>query len=340
MLILISCTGEMPSNDVPAQYAHVLRSNSYEHTTLIEDMCNDMELVMKNHNVPYGAVIVSDCKTGNILGIAEYSSRGYFKGEYINKQIVCSSLFKIVTLSAAVGKGIYKPDSRIKYYGSMYSELNNYMKVRKKGKYIYTSVGYAMAKSNNPAFAEIGLVLGKKNLDEYANKLFFNNREIRGMKTGYTEEYSSEEEIAKLSSGLDFSYTTVFHQLMIAMMLGNNGELIVPRISEKDRTIKKKMLSENTVNYLMQAMKDTPVKGTSSPIFRNYSDISSRTYAKTGSLYGRDPGGFYNWFSAVYKGEKSNYAIVSVIVNDPVWEIKASYMGLKAIQFIRKYADN
>ncbi len=339
-IIIASCTGEMPGNDVPAEYAYVIRSHSYENTSLIDSMCHDLELVMKNHSVPYGAVIVADCRNGEILGIAEYSHRGYFKGEYINKYLVCSSLFKIVTLSGAIGKGLYKPDSKVKYFGSMYSELDNYHVLRKKALPNYSSIRNAMAKSNNPAFAEIGLVMGEKNILEYGDKLLFNKTVLRGMNTGYIEEISSQNGIAKLSAGLDFSYTTVFHQLMIAMMLGNNGELMVPKINCSDSAIKKRILSETTVDYVMKTMKETVISGTSGKIFRDFGNIAENTYAKTGSLYGYSPEGFYNWFMGIYKGNKTNYAVISVIVNDPIWEIKASYMGLKAIQLLRKYADN
>ncbi|MCK4523764.1 hypothetical protein KAU15_02455 [candidate division WOR-3 bacterium] len=340
ILLLTGCSELLPQNDTPAEYAYIIRTGNYENTGLIQEMCEDMKLVLKNHKVPYGVAIIANCKSGQILGIAEYSERGYFRGEYINSNLVCSSLFKIIPLSAAIGKGIYKPDSKIKYYGSMYSELKDYLSIRKKQKALYSTVAHGVAKSNNPVFAEIGMILGKKAIIEYAEKFLFNNSKISGMQLGYIDSIKGDRELIKLTSGLDYSYVTPFHALMIAMTIGNDGNLMVPFINSTDRKIQKKIVSKTTNDFMMKALSETTKKGTSKKMFVKFPKIAEKTYAKTGSLYGKNPGGFYNWFMGIYKGEKTNYAIITLVVNDPKWEIKSSYMGIKCIQFIRKYADN
>lgn len=341
IMVLTSCRDSKPSNDVYKEYLYYLKYGTYDGITVNDSICSDIELVMKNHKLPYGVGIVADCGTGEIIGIAEFSNRKYKKGEYINKPLEATSIFKIVTLAAAIGSGTYKPDSKIAYYGSRYSELKNYSKTRKNTKLRnYTTVMRASAMSNNPAFGEIGMNVGYARIAEYAKKFLFTNTQIRGINTGYIDSTEGNDELARLSSGLQYSHMSPFHALMIAMSLGNEGVLVYPRMDKSDKKGETRIISKTTTEKILESMSKTVVYGTSSGIFKKDKYVSSGTFAKTGSLYETDPPGHHNWFVAVYKGEKTNYAIVALTVNDPIWEIKASYMGLKIIQFVRKYEEN
>lgn len=339
-LIFTGCRNR-PRNDVYEEYKYFLKHGTYELCTADSNISSDIRLVLENHKVPYGVGIVADCSTGEILGIAEYSQRKYKDGTYINRNLDATSIFKIVTLAAAIGNGIYKPDTKLAYYGSRYSELKNYLKTRKNSKLKnFTTVTKASAMSNNPAFGEIGINVGYSSIAEYAAKFMFTGRNIRGINTGYIDAVSGDEELVKLASGLQYSYMSPLHALMIAMSLGNEGVLVYPKLNKDDKTSKVRIISSGTTEKILESLSKTVVYGTSSGIFKKYPDIRSRTYAKTGSLYETDPEGHHNWFVAVYKGKKTNYAIIALTVNDPKWEIKASYLGLKIIEFVRKYAEN
>lgn len=336
-----SCGRSVPQNDIFAEYLYFQRTNDTINTVINEDIQRDIGLMMKNHKVPYGVILVSDARNGRILAVDEYSTRGYEKGKYINKPLVAASIFKIVSLATAIGTGIFNPKDKIEYYDRPYSELTRYMEKRKYTKYgVTTTVENALALSNNSAFAEIGLKLNGKKLSEYANKFLFNKKMIRGINTGYIDNPENQTEMIKLCSGLKHSYMSPFHALLIAMSIANNGTLVIPYINKNDKKESITVVGKNTANGILDAMSSTTISGTSKRTFSKNTDIAKNTYAKTGSLIGTNPDGYYNWFLGVYDGKKSRYAIVVLTVNDPKWSVKANYLGYKTIEFIRKYEEN
>ncbi len=340
--MFISCfQREIPKNNIFQEYKYIVETGNINNTKINSNINSDINTVMKNHKIPYAFIIAADCKTGEIIAINEYSERIYPKGKYINTPILASSIFKLIPLAAVIGKGIYKPNNTIKYYGNLYSDLKNYFKIRNNKKYKHTiSLTNAIAKSCNPAFAEIGLSLDKKTIIEYSKKFLFTKGKIRGMNLGYIDSLEENKDKAFLCSGLKYSNLTGFHALMIAIAIGNEGVLEIPKININDKKEQKRIISKTTANYMLQAMKNTTLTGTSAKIFKIDKNIAKKTFAKTGSLYGKNPNGFYNWFVGIYEGKNTNYAIVAFVVNDATWDVKASYLGFKTIQFIRKYVEN
>lgn len=338
-----SCSRGMPSNDVFAEYIFAAKNpDEIKSSTLNSEIQRDVQLVMKNHKVPYGVVLVAECGSGKVLAASEYSTRGYKTGQYINKPVVASSIFKIVSLSAAIGSNVLNPSDRISFYDRPYSELNNYLSKRnKKYNRREISVRDALAMSNNSAFAEIGIrVNNHGKILQYARNYFFTGEKIKGIETGYIDSTKTLSEHIKLYSGLKYSYMSAFHALLIAMSVGNGGRLVLPFINPKDRQKSITVVSKGIADGVMKAMSATTTTGTSKKTFSANREIAERTCAKTGSLTGRNPDGYYNWFVGVYKGKKKNYAVVVLTVNDPKWSVKANYLAFKTIEFIRKYAEN
>jgi len=341
LLLLSSCSAGIPKNNLYEEYMYIQRTKDFSKTSINEEIQRDILLVMKNHKVPYGAVIVADARDGRILAVEEHSERGYDKGEFINKPVSAASIFKIITLGAAIGSGVFNAKDKIKYYDSPYSELNKYMDKRKSKSYgVTTTVENAIALSNNSAFAEIALKLDKKKLYEYSEKFFFTNSSLSGIKTGYIEKPKDSTELIQLCSGLKFSYMSPFQALLIAMTIANDGELKVPYINMSDSKKSITAIKKIVANGLLEAMSSTTILGTSKKQFSNNIEIAKHTYAKTGSLYGYSPDGYYNWFMGIYDGKKSRYAVVVLTVNDPKWSVKANYLAYKSIEFIRKHEEN
>ncbi|MDD3804500.1 MAG: penicillin-binding transpeptidase domain-containing protein [bacterium] len=331
----------MPRNNVYDEYMYIQRKKDYSKSVINEEIQKDLLTVMKNHKVPYGVVLVADARNGRILAAEEHSERGYDKGEYINSPLAAASIFKIVTLGTAIGTGVFNARDEIKFYDRPYSELNKYMKKRKTRSYgVTTTVENAMALSNNSAFAEIGLKLNRKSLYEYAEKFLFSSSTLSGMKTGYIVKPKDSTELIQLCSGLKNSFMTPFQAMMIAMAVANDGELKVPYINNSDSRRSLNIIRKNVANGLLDAMSSTTVSGTSKKQFSQNPDIAKRTYAKTGSLYSKNPDGYYNWFVGIYDGTKSRYAVIVLTVNDPKWSVKANYIAYKAIEFVRKYEEN
>ncbi|MEO0234606.1 MAG: penicillin-binding transpeptidase domain-containing protein [candidate division WOR-3 bacterium] len=336
----VSCS-KIPKDDLFKEYLYIKTHKDFKNTTINEKIQEDISLVLKNHKVPYGVVIISDARDGRILAIDEYSQRGYDFGKYINKPLQAASIFKIVTFFASLNSNVYNSKDTIKYYDRMYSELRNYLAKRKSIRiYNKTTVKEAMAFSNNSAFAEISLKLKKERIIDSAERLFFTNDKIKGINTGYIEIPKDSNSLIKLASGLDYSYMSPLHALLIIMAIGNSGKLVLPYINKKDGKKTINVMNNYLANEILNSLSLTTKIGTARKQFSKNIDIASKTYAKTGSLYANDPDGYYNWFVGIYDGRKSRYGIVVLTVNDPQWSVKANYIAFKAIEFIRKYEEN
>lgn len=339
-ILNISCSN-IPKDDLFKEYMYIKTHKKFENTTINEEIQKDISLVLKNHKVPYGVVIVSDARDGRILAIDEYSQRGYDFGKYINKPVQAASIFKIVTFFASLNSNVYNSRDTIKYYDKMYSELRNYLTKRKSTKfYNKTTIKDAMAFSNNSAFAEISLKLKKERIIESSKKLFFTREKIRGINTGYIEIPEDSNSLIKLASGLDYSYMSPLHALLIIMAVGNDGKLVLPYINKNDTKKSINVMNNNFADEILSSLSMTTKIGTARKQFSKDSDIALRTYAKTGSLYANDPDGYYNWFVGIYDGKKSRYGIVVLTVNDPEWSVKANYIAFKSIEFLRKYEED
>ncbi len=338
--LIVSCS-RLPKDDLFKEYLYIKTHNSFENTTINENIQKDISLVLKNHKVPYGVVIISDVRDGRILAIDEYSKRGYDIGKYINKPLQAASIFKIVTFFASLRSNVYNSRDTIKYYDRMYSELRNYLNRRQTTKvYNKTTVKEAMAFSNNSAFAEISLKLKREKIVDSAERLFFTGEKIRGINTGFIELPEDSSSLIKLASGLEYSYMSPLHALLIIMSVGNDGKLVLPYINKNDSKKSLNVMEKSIANEILNSLSLTTKIGTARKQFSKNPEISSKTYAKTGSLYANDPDGYYNWFVGIYDGDKSRYGIVVLTVNDPQWAVKANYIAFKAIEFIKKYEEN
>jgi cell division protein FtsI/penicillin-binding protein 2 len=54
--------------------------------------------------------------------------------------------------------------------------------------------------------------------------------------------------------------------------------------------------------------------------------------AKTGSINGNDPVGYYSWFAAYAPADDPQIALIALVINQPKWKIKASYVGEQALE--------
>lgn len=341
LFFIISCTTNFPKDDLFKEYLHLKKYEDFANTFVNKNLQKDIHLIMKNHKVPYGVVIISDVRNGRIIAIDEYSQRGYDYGKYINKPLQAASIFKLITFYAALSSNIYNSNDSIKYYDRMYSELRNYLEKRNKTKfYNKTTIKNAMALSNNAAFAEISLKIKKDKIIESAEKFFFNNMNIRGIKTGYIDFPEDSLKLIKLASGLDNSYMSPLHALLITMIIGNDGKLVLPMINKNDTKRVMDIIDKKMAKEMLNSISLTTRLGTSRKTFSKDFNIAAKTYAKTGSIYATDPDGYYNWFVGIYDGGKSRYAIVVLTVNDPEWSVKANYIAFRSIELLNKYEED
>jgi cell division protein FtsI (penicillin-binding protein 3) len=196
------------------------------------------------HKAASGSVVVMDPRQGDILALASYPTYDPNlppqPGENFNRQnhaisvpFEPGSVFKVITLSAALETTRLRPESLIDCHGGV---------LKLPGRVIHDShaglglipMATVLAKSSNIGAIEIGMQVGPPNLYDYVRRFGF------GQKTGIELPAESSGKLRKLtrwgktswasiSMGQEVSVTTL-QLAQAASVIASGGLLIRPRL--------------------------------------------------------------------------------------------------------------
>jgi penicillin-binding protein 2 len=253
---------------------------------------------------PYnGSVVVTDPQSGRILTIV--NQKLAFKSGFQP----CSTV-KIYAALAALNEGIIDRDTNVRLYGRTRMNLTD-----------------ALARSNNPYFANIGIKLGFDKIDQYA-RLFG-----LGEKAGLNIE---EEQPGRLPSAppafggmgmmTSFGEGITLTPLQLAAMLGalaNGGTLHwlqYPRDQEEAQNliprIKRHLPIEDHIPELMPGMLGAVEYGTAR---RAAYDSNEPIFGKTGTCTDRATPTHMGWFGSFNDvGDKKLVVVVMLTGGRPV----------------------
>ena len=298
------------------------------------------------YKVPYGAFVAISTKTGKVLAMAGYSEKdGVDQNLALRATYPAASIFKLVTAAAALEKGKVEPDTVINFRGGLYAlSPGNWTDNPKRDKNKIT-LADAMGKSCNVAFAKVALRwLDAGDLLRSAESLGFNNTinfEFPVQQSRIHVE-NNEKSIAKTAAGFGDVTLSPLHGAMIASAIANDGRMVEPRIVEKifidgreAYNFGKKEgtagISPETAEKLRYMMTKTVEKGTARHSFftqRGKAYLKDIVVGgKTGSLEGDDPQGDYSWFVGMAPLDNPEIAIAALVINRPVWKIKAPFVA-------------
>ena len=204
----------------------------------------EIAAAVEAHHAASGSVVVMDPHSGEILALASYPTFNPNlppqPGENVNRQnhaisvpFEPGSVFKVMTLSAALETTNLTPESPINCHGGV---------LKLPGRVIHDShtglgvipMAMVLAKSSNIGAIEVGMRVGQTNLYDYVRKFGF------GQKTGIELPAESggklrrlphwgKTSLASISMGQEVSVTTV--QLAQAgAVIANGGLLVRPRL--------------------------------------------------------------------------------------------------------------
>jgi cell division protein FtsI/penicillin-binding protein 2 len=98
----------------------------------------------------------------------------------------------------------------------------------------------------------------------------------------------------------------------------------------------KKALEPATATALERMMSETVSQGTS---YKAFHDGKGKSFlpgievaGKTGTLNNPSPVKLYTWFVGYAPTKNPKVAIASLVVNDPVWKVKANVLAREALQ--------
>jgi len=312
---------------------------------------------MAGYKVPYGVFVAIDPRTGRILAMTSYSSvdpswsaRAYYD------TFPMASLFKIVTASAALENRRINPQTVVSFRGRAGSENPRYWEPSPKGRNNAMDVTCAMGKSVNPVYGKIAAdVAGKTSLMECAGKFGFNQPLLPGtsLKESRVSDPADHRGLMLMGAGLDHDVRiSPLHAASMIAAIANNGVMMVPRLADSVTSASgvvkgaqqprelRRIVSSETAGALTRMLSTTVTTGTSRKAFRDrrgrprlHVDVA----AKTGSINGNDPKGYYSWFAAYAPAAKPEIAVVALVINHDKWRIKSSQVGEQALQvFFRK----
>ena len=236
------------------------------------------------HHAATGSVVVMNPYTGDILALASYPSYDPNEppkpGEMSNRQnhavsvpFEPGSVFKVMTLSAALETTNLTPDSLINCHGGV---------LRLPGRVIHDSHGglgmlpmqTVLAKSSNIGAIEIGMRVGQDNMYNYVRRFGFGQRsgiDLPAESPGQFRKVArwGKTSLASISMGQEVSVTTL-QLAQAAAVIANGGLLVRPRLvlKEGDRDIPAakpvRVVRPETSITMRQMMEGVVLRGTGS----------------------------------------------------------------------------
>ena len=204
----------------------------------------ELATAVQKHRAVSGSVVVMDPHTGEILALASYplydpslppqlGETAARQNHAISVPFEPGSVFKVMTLSAALETTDLRPDSLIDCHGGV---------MRLPGRVIHDShrglgiipMATVLAKSSNIGAIEIGMRVGQANLYDYDRRFGFGQRtgiELPAESAGKLRrlERWGKTSVASISMGQEVSVTTV--QLAQAgSVIASGGLLVRPRL--------------------------------------------------------------------------------------------------------------
>lgn len=318
--------------------------------TLLPALQQRAEQVLQKYDVPVGALVAVDPRTGAVLALADHSAEKPGRHLALEATQPAASVFKVVTAAALVeGEGI-APDHKVCYHGGRSGISKEHVVDNPRYDTACVTLTRALGKSTNPVFAK----LADRHL-EHAELQLWAERFGFGMKIPFAlpvepsraELPTDRVKYAASAAGFYGTKLSPLHGALFMAALGNEGRMMEPRIV--DRVERggvviyearpqelRRVVSPETARTVSKMMVATTTEGTAAKYFRK-ADPSLDGVAiggKTGSLSSTDGGVRHHnsWFVALAPAEKPEIAIAAVVVNSGAWRIKGTHLGRAALE--------
>ncbi|MFI5300305.1 MAG: penicillin-binding transpeptidase domain-containing protein [Polyangiales bacterium] len=305
--------------------------------------------LIKKHKVPQAAVVVLEPSTGKVLA---YGSRGG-DGKDLDVEAFApsASVFKIVTGAALVQIAGLTPDFKTCYTGGEQKITAAELREDPKRDLYCATLAQAMGRSINTVFARLA-----------SKKLTAPDLQAIAMQLGYGSAipFDVPVEISKIDLPTDtlgfartaagFWNTTLspLHGALLASAVADGGTImrpwIVSEVIEGQSSIYKasapqiwhKAIDPATASALETMMRETVSQGTS---YKAFHDKAGKPFlpeipvaGKTGTLNQTSPTRLFTWFVGFAPLKNPKVAIATLVVNDPVWKVKANVLAREVLQ--------
>ncbi|RKG57649.1 penicillin-binding protein [Corallococcus sp. AB011P] len=294
--------------------------------------------IMQNYQVPYGAAVVLEPSTGRVLAMAEHSeAKPELRGLPIRAVYPAASIFKIVTGSALLEAGV-SPDTEACFHGGNRRLNERQLEDSDRDGACY-SLALAMGKSANVIFAKMtSKHLTADSLKRMAARLRFNREIPFAQPLDVSLAYIPEDGFALANTGAGFGdvYLSPLHGALLAAVAANEGRWVDPTLVEPEPFMPmpepEPVLTPTAAHELTRMLEETVTHGTARGVFRERGFQVKDAVGKTGTLADREPFRDYSWFVGFAPKDNPRVAVAALIVNDPKWRIRGSYLGREALR--------
>ncbi|MBU0648370.1 penicillin-binding protein 2 [Patescibacteria group bacterium] len=210
-----------------------------------------LEKTVKQHDADSGSVVIMDPRTGKIVAMANYPSfdpNEYFKVEnyeYFNNTIVShawepGSVFKVITMAAALDLGLVEPDTA-ETFGASIKVLDREIWNSERRPYGLEAMTQVLENSDNVGMVWVGQKLGEDNFYDYLYKFGFGEKtgvdlSSEGVGLILDKSLISEVDMATMTFGQGIAITPM--QLVAAVSaIANDGHMMKPYIVDKIVTV-------------------------------------------------------------------------------------------------------
>lgn len=321
---------------------HLTATFHGEPKVLTIDVALQQELtdLLKTYQVPWGAVVVMEPSTGRVLAMAEHSEeQPELTGLCTKALYPAASLFKVVTARALLDVGVSKDDVECVHGG--FRKLTPSLLEPSPDDGRCLTLADAMGQSANVVFARwTAKVLDPHSLAASAKALHFNQSLPFPVPTepSLAKVPSETFELAATGAGFGDVYLSPLHGAALAASLANRGVWRAPVLFESDvaQAAPERVLTPQAAAALVDMLQKTVTEGTGRRIFHERHLALPDAAGKTGSLSDKRPFRDYSWFMGFAPVEAPQVAVAAVVVNDPYWRIRGTWLGKEAM---RLYLD-
>jgi cell division protein FtsI/penicillin-binding protein 2 len=314
-----------------------LRQGEKEEALTIDPWLQEqLKGLMRTYQTPYAAVVAIEPSTGRVLAMAEHSEANPAMNGLCTRPLYpAASIFKVVTAAALLEAGV-KPDDATCFHGGKRSVSESELVDSARDTRCETMTT-ALGHSLNVVFAKLtARFLDAEHLRATARALHFNVPLPFPVPTQPSLASIPDETLPLSLTGAGFGdvFLSPLHGAALAAVAANHGQWRAPVLFERDVGVRapEQALAPAAAEALATMMEETVKGGTARRIFHERGMGVPGAAGKTGSLADKRPFRDYTWFVGFAPREAPKVAVAAVIVNDPHWRIRATWLGREAMR--------
>ena len=296
-----------------------------------------LESIMASYETPYAAVVVVEPSTGRVLALAEHSAaQPGFRGLPLKAVFPAASIFKGVTAGALRERGVKAEDEACSF-GGMRRVSEKHLEDTARDRECFT-LAKALGASANAVFAKMTVNhLDRDALVDAAERFGFNRALEFPMPIEPSLASVPEDRFGLGETGAGFGdvFLSPLHGALVAAVPANGGLLRAPVLFEdqvESPPEPVRVMEEEVAVALGEMLEETVTTGTARRVFRERGFRVEGAVGKTGSLADKKPFRDYSWFVGYAPKSGPRVAVAAIVVNDPKWRIRGSWLGREGLR--------